>query len=129
RGRLARDEGALLLKALELVRERSAADVSAEVSPADEGASGEASRSDAARVPAETSGPVESDAVEPGAVDAGAVEPGAVDPPERRRDTGALLADALVDLAEEAVGAGSDPVRSGGDRYQVVVHVDAATLA
>jgi hypothetical protein len=45
------------------------------------------------------------------------------------RPLGARNADALVLLAEESLAAAQRATRTGGDRFQVVVHVDAATLA
>jgi hypothetical protein len=47
------------------------------------------------------------------------------------RDTGWLArqADALVDVARSYLAGGSEAPSSGADRYQVVVHVDAAALA
>jgi hypothetical protein len=41
---------------------------------------------------------------------------------------GARAADALVLLAEESLAAAQAEMRQGGDRYQVVVHVDADAL-
>src|SRR4051812_47019470 len=37
-------------------------------------------------------------------------------------------ADALVAVADAALAGPGDGARTGGDRYQVVVHVDAPTL-
>ena len=82
RGRLDREEGAILLKALEVARDREA--------PTGED------------VPAGTSS---------------AEQP----------DFGARNADALVSLADATLSVASAE-RSGGDRFQVVVHVDAAAL-
>jgi Domain of unknown function (DUF222)/HNH endonuclease len=45
----------------------------------------------------------------------------------RRRRRGASRADALVAVADSFLGA-HEAARTGGDRYQVVVHVDAGTL-
>jgi Domain of unknown function (DUF222)/HNH endonuclease len=44
---------------------------------------------------------------------------------------GAARADALLAIADEFLAGGDGPARArtGGDRYQVLVHVDAATLA
>jgi hypothetical protein len=79
RGRLPRDEGAIVLKALESARERRASrgeDVSAET-----------------------------------------------------LSIAARNADALIDVADTALGSDAAAgARSGGDRYQVVVHVDADAL-
>jgi Domain of unknown function (DUF222) len=87
RGRLPRDDGALLLKALEVARGRLT-----------EAAGGDDD------VPAGTS-----DAVAPARA--------------------AGNADALVELADVALAASEKRDRSAGDRYQVLVHVDADTLA
>ena len=48
-----------------------------------------------------------------------------------RRSLGAVRAEALVAMADAFLAADSAgrPARTGGDRYQVVVHADAATLA
>jgi hypothetical protein len=51
---------------------------------------------------------------------------GSAEPPEPRSATNA---DALVAMAEAAVAGRGPGSRSGGERYQLVVHVDAATLA
>ena len=49
-------------------------------------------------------------------------------PRKRRRRGGEALADALVLMADTMLAAGP-AARTGGDRHQVVVHVDAAVLA
>jgi Domain of unknown function (DUF222)/HNH endonuclease len=46
-----------------------------------------------------------------------------------RRTAGEARADALVALADAFLGDGERMSRTGGDRHQVVVHVDAATLS
>jgi hypothetical protein len=83
-GRLSREEGALVMKALEVMR-----------SEAVTGASREA--------PA-----------------CGDTDPGA--------SAEALRADALVAMADAALAAPAGTGRTGGDRYQVVVHVDTDAL-
>lgn len=102
RARLPAEEGALVLAALEAAAEEMAGDA----------------------VP----GPAEGGSAEPALVSGGPAEPAAVsdgraEPPlsmaERRADALTLMADTLL-----ADGASA----RGGDRYQVVVHVDTATL-
>jgi hypothetical protein len=78
RGRLAREDGALLLKALEAMRSRAPQDS------------------------AET--------------------------PSEDVSVATRNADALVAIADAALAAPATGGRTGGDRYQVVVHVDAPTL-
>jgi hypothetical protein len=102
RGRLPAEEGALVVAAREAARERMANE----------------------RVPAGTSTP---DGVPAGTSDrtagaATAAEPGAGEP-----TVGEARADALVALADASL-AGEAGSRTGDDRCQVVVHVDAATL-
>ena len=49
-----------------------------------------------------------------------------------QRSSGEARADALIDLAETFLAKGPDrelPRRTGGDRYQVVVHADAGALS
>ncbi len=87
-GRLAPEDGALFLKALEVARERLW-----QAAREEEPAVAEASES-------------------------GSAEPLALGPSR---------VEALVAIADASLA--QDSVRSGGDRYQVVVHVDAATLA
>ena len=98
KGRLAGDDGALLVKALEAFR-ATGASVSAGT-PAGEDVS--AGTPAGENVSAEMSG--------------------------ERVSAGTRNADALVALADAALTAASTD-RTGGDRYQVVVHVDADTLA
>jgi len=92
-GNLPAEEGAVLLKALEVVQEglrrERIADALADGAPADD----EGERRSSDRCPAPT------------------------------------LADALVALADDSLaGGGPGSARSGGDRYQVVCHVDLADL-
>jgi hypothetical protein len=103
RGRLPAEEGALVMAAIEAARDRLAQqDVPA-------GTRGDGG----VDVPAETRG----DDVE----DVPAGTP--------RRSAGEARADALVSLADAYLAGGSETARTGGDRYQVVVHVDAGTLS
>ena len=98
--RLPAEEGALVLAALDAARDDlAAADVSAETPPPAE------------NVSAETPPPTE---------DVSAETPVPRGPEVR--------ADALVALADGYL-AGARGSRSGGDRYQVLVHVDTATLS
>lgn len=90
RGRLSREEAAVLERALEAARER--ADVSAET-------------------PNEIPWPADSDA------------------PRQTRSAGERNADALVLLADESLAAARHETRSAGERYEVVVHVDAEALS
>lgn len=83
RGRLPAEQGALLMRAVELAAEQLREDASAEEQPSGEGRS---------PVPA-----------------------------------GARRADALATIADQAL-AGPGAGRTGGDRVQLVVHVDAAAL-
>ncbi len=63
-------------------------------------------------------------------VPAGTPDDGAVDVPagtrDQRRSRGEARADALIALADAFVAGAA---RTGGDRYQVVVHVDAGALS
>jgi Domain of unknown function (DUF222)/HNH endonuclease len=103
RGRLPADEGALVIAAIEAARDRASADrrdASAEARRGQDGdASAEALPDDQGDAP----------------VRAASVSVG-----EARVDALLVMADTLL--------AGADAVRSGGDRTQVVVHVDADTL-
>lgn len=102
RGRLAPEEGALLLRALEAGR----------------------AMTDGAPAPAEESGCPSAD----GPPRSGSAEPprsGTAEPPAPPRPSNA---DALVTMAESLLCNGSG-ARGAGERYQVVVHVDASTLA
>jgi hypothetical protein len=64
-------------------------------------------------------------------VPAGTREGGAADVPAGtpRRGAGEVRADALVALADSFLGGGPEATRTGGDRYQVVVHADAGALS
>ncbi len=117
RARLPAEEGALVVAALETAREAAAerAGVSAGASAEaleerDEGASAEASR-DGEGVFAEVDGDEE--------------EGASAEAPHR---CGEALADALVLMADTMLARGA-AARTGGDRHQVVVHVDADVLA
>jgi uncharacterized protein DUF222/HNH endonuclease len=46
-----------------------------------------------------------------------------------RRSAGEARADAFVALADSYLGGGPDTPRTGGDRYQVVIHADAGALS
>jgi hypothetical protein len=108
RGRLPAEEGAVLIAALEAARERLAA-ASAEAGQA--AAAGERGASAEARDD-----------------DPGTLEDGRDASAEALATTaGEARADALMLMAETML-AGSHGARTGGDRYQVVVHVDTATL-
>jgi hypothetical protein len=129
RGRLPAEEGALVLAALEAARDRLArqdvpagdgagdraanavADVPAGTRPAQERGAG-----DARDVPAGTR---RSDESQTGGVPAGTP----------RRSAAELWADALVAVADAFLAGAGPQGRTGGDRYQVVVHADAATLS
>ncbi len=99
RGRLPAEEGALVMAALETARDRLAE----------------------LDVPAGTSG---ADDGGRGADDRGPDVPAGTS----RLSAGEARADALVAVAD-AFLAGASPARTGGDRYQVVVHADAAALS
>jgi hypothetical protein len=107
RGRLAAEEGALVLAAIEAARDRlERADVPAGTREAAAGVDVPAGTREAAAedVPAETP----------------------------RCGPGEARADALVALADAFLAGGTGgarPARTGGDRYQVVLHADAATLS
>jgi hypothetical protein len=81
RGRLSREDGAVLMKALDAMRAQALRDVSAET------------------------------------------------PSAENVSAGARAADALVAMADAALADAASAQRTGGDRYQVVVHVDAEALA
>lgn len=122
RGRLPAEDGALVLRALELIRDRRPA-----VGVPAETRGGDVSAEARGDVPAETRGddvPAETS----GDVGDGADAAAGVEPPT----FGARTADALVELADRMLAAGIDDdgtERTGGDRFQVVVHVDAGALA
>lgn len=107
RGRLPAEEGALVIAALEAAREQARTEATTTRASAEAQASGEAS------------GAGESAAGEAGVVDASAEAP--------RLTAAEARADALVAMAETLLATGP-AARHGGDRHQVVVHVDAATL-
>jgi hypothetical protein len=102
RGRLEPEVGAVLMKALEAARETLCQDL-------------RRNNGDSGDVPAGT----------PANVPAGTCTPSI---PEEMPTAGQLQADALALLAETALHHGVNP-GTPGERYQVVVHVDAAVLA
>jgi hypothetical protein len=103
RGRLPAEEGALVMAAIEAARDRlDHQDVPAGTRDGD-----------GADVPAGTRDGEGAD------VPAGTP----------RRSAGEARADALVALADSFLAGGPEAVRTGGDRYQVVVHVDAGTMS
>jgi hypothetical protein len=110
--RLPAEEGELVLAALEAAREalRAAEDVSAETPPERRGAAAEAH---AENEHAPRRAPAEDEDVS------------AETPAERQAVSNA---DALVLMADTLLGSGPAG-RPGGDRHQVVVHVDARTLS
>ena len=100
RGRLPAEEGALVMAAVEAARERLAQrDVPA--GTRDDDGADELEDGPERGVPAGTPG----------------------------RSAGEARADALVALADSFLAGGPEAVRTGGDRYQVVVHADAAALS
>ena len=113
RGRLPAEEGALVLAALEAARDRLARD-DVPAGTRDGGAADvpAGTHDGAAHVPA-------------GAQDSAADVPAGTP----RRSPGEARADALIALADSFLAGGAAPARTGGDRYQVIVHADAATLA
>jgi len=120
RGRLPADEGALVVAALEAGREaaleragRTTDDVRVETRPtAAEGVPAETRATAADGVPAETSPTSSAQGV----------------PAETPAPSGGeLLADAMLLMADTMLAQGPAS-RTGGDRHQVVVHVDADTL-
>ncbi len=131
--RLPAEEGALVLAALDAARDDlAAADVSAETPPPAGHVSAETPPS-AENVSAETPAPA-------GNVSARTPPPAgrvSAEAPPRAEDVSAEThmprgpegrADALVALADGYL-AGARASRTGGDRYQVLVHVDTATLS
>jgi hypothetical protein len=139
RARLPAEEGELVLAALEAARERVGEGVSAETPDAaghgtaavreaggvsadtrDAAGYGTAAVREAAGVSAETR-----DVAGPGVV--GSDDHEGVSAETSPRSAAELRADALVVMAD-AVLANGPAARSGGDRYQVVVHVDAPNL-
>jgi hypothetical protein len=111
RGRLPAEEGALVMAALEAAQDFLASqDVPAGTpAPAVDG-----------------SGDVPAGTPAPAADGSGGVPAGTP-----RRSPGAARAEALVAVADAFLAGDSAgrPARTGGDRYQVVVHADVATLA
>jgi hypothetical protein len=101
RGRLSADEGALLLRALEAAWDGLATDPEPAPEPACDSAPGQHCSEPLSDVSAETSGTTRASRSN---------------------------ADALVAIADASL-ASPDATRNGGDRYQVVVHTDAAALA
>ena len=101
RGRLSADEGALLLRALEAAWDGLATDPEPAPDPACDSAPGQHCSEPLSDVSAETSGTTRASRSN---------------------------ADALVAIADASL-ASPDATRNGGDRYQVVVHTDAAALA
>jgi hypothetical protein len=116
--RLPAEEGAVVLAALQAGVERLGEGASAEA-PADVTAT-EADAVDRAYAEAST---VEPASAEVTSTEAEGVEPASAEAPtlpERRADALVLMADTLL--------AGGPAGRRGGDRHQVVVHVDAVSL-
>jgi hypothetical protein len=115
RGRLPAEEGALVMAAIEAARDRLAQrDVPAGTSD-----------SRGPDVPAGTRGDAGEDVPAGMRGDAGEDVPAGTP----RRGPGEARADALVALADAFLGGGPEAVRTGGDRYQVVVLADAAALS
>jgi Domain of unknown function (DUF222)/HNH endonuclease len=108
RGRLPAEQGALVMAAIEAARERLAQQ----------------------DVPAGTRDGGGAD-VPAGTPEAAAEAEAAPDVPAgmSSRSAGEARADALVALADSFLAGGPEVARTGGDRYQVVVHADAAALA
>jgi Domain of unknown function (DUF222)/HNH endonuclease len=114
RGRLPAEEGALVLAALEAAQDRLA-------------------RQD---VPAGTGGEDGAPGVSAGTGGGGVLSAGTAGADARsvsagtpRPAPGEARADALVAMADAFLAGGAGAGRTGGDRYQVVVHADAATLS
>ena len=113
RGRLPAEEGALVMAAIEAARDRLAQrDVPA------------GTRDGGADVPA---GPLDGDAADVTSGTRGEADPAV--PAGTRLSAGEARADALIALADSYLGGGPEAVRTGGDRYQVVVHADAGALS
>jgi Domain of unknown function (DUF222)/HNH endonuclease len=138
RGRLPAEEGAVLIAALEAARERMAA-ASAEAGEAaghnERGASAEADdaaghneRGASAEAGEAAAAGERGASAEARDDDPGTLEDGRDASAEALATTaGEARADALMLMAETML-AGSHGARTAGDRYQVVVHVDTATL-
>jgi Domain of unknown function (DUF222) len=109
-GRLPAEEGALVIAALDAAREQAAADRRAHEDDSAESRGRGGTVDDSAESLAPVGLAANDDAVGTPVIDAG----------EARADALVLIADSF--LATGAVG------RNGGDRHQVVVHVDAPTL-
>ena len=130
RGRLPAEEGALVVAALEAARDRHAGACVPAGTPEEAGlVDGD--------VPAGTCG---GSAVVDADVPAGTPARGGSGADRGGEDVpagtpavsaGEARADALLAIADEFLAGGDGPARprTGGDRYQVLVHVDAATLA
>lgn len=136
RARLPAEEGAVVLAALEAAVEGMAADALPARAEADgpaepaavsgspaEPAAVSAPLLGSAEPPASESGPAEPPGLSGGPAEPPEVSAGPAEPPlsivERRADALTLMADTLL---------AHGPRARGGDQYQVVVHVDAATL-
>ena len=116
RARLPAEEGALVVAALEAAREAAWERVEAGPEGASAGASGVPEG-----VSAETSGGAKGVSAEAPEVEGDASA-------EAPATGGEALADALVLMADTMLASGP-AARTGGDRHQVLVHVDAAVLA
>jgi uncharacterized protein DUF222/HNH endonuclease len=129
RGRLPAEEGAVLIAAIDAAREQLAAAsaearsaglaVGAPESGASAGTRGDEPRAAGGARGASAEAPGDRPATIDDERDASAEAP-VVSPGEARADALMLMAESLL--------AGSDGTRTGGDRYQVLVHVDTATL-
>jgi len=105
KGRLPGEEGALVVAALESARERLESDAGASAEAAGRPELRRGASAKAARPPDDEGASAEAP----------------------RHTIGEARADALLMLADTVL-AGGVAVRSGGERYQVVVHVDSETL-
>jgi hypothetical protein len=121
RARLPAEEGAIVLAALQAGVERLADGACAQA-PAIERASAEAPALEPAAEPVSA----EARAVESVSAEAPAVEPAVESVFAEAPRLGERRADALVLMADTLLAQG--PSARGGDRFQVVVHIDAATL-
>lgn len=127
RGRLPAEEGALVVAALEAARDRlreTAEPASAEAPGEDSSASSD--RTASAEAPDPDRG---ASSENPASAEAHEAKPAERPASAEASDAtaGEARADALVLLAD-AFAAGEEAERTGGDRYQVVVHVDTTTL-
>jgi hypothetical protein len=116
RGRLPAEEGALVLAALEAARDLIDAREDVPAEPPDAAAGGD--------VPAEPSGGL---VAAGGDVSAERSDAAARDDVSAEVSAAEARADALVAVADAFV-AGVRQARGGGDRYQVLVHVDQAAI-